>query len=40
MQPSRGGTSDALLLRSDASLYGAKQRGRNRVHCLTADVAA
>lgn len=40
IQPSRGGTSHGLPLRSDGALYDAKRHGRNRVHCVADEAAA
>lgn len=40
IQPARGGTSSALLQRSDEALYDAKRCGRNRVHCVAAEAVA
>jgi diguanylate cyclase (GGDEF)-like protein len=40
IQPKHGGTSIALLQRSDEALYYAKRRGRNRVHCVADELMA
>jgi len=40
VEPSRGGSSLALLQRSDRALYLAKHGGRNQVHCMFDEPAA